>query len=322
MALLRRGARRLQPSDRRLVDRLQPGLDPRRQRTRHGHPQPAPRARRDRPRRPRNPVHLLGLRRQDPLSRPPAILRHRRRRPRQRDDGKLLVLDADRAAQPQEWKTRVELANAIFDYIEIFHNRHRRHSALGYRTPIEYELLAQRHHPRCQLATATGTHPVGQVRLVRSVRSPTGAESHRRWTTAGVGSSNSSMLGESPCRLTTAAPRTPRHDRYLRQAMSCRGASACPGSVLHFAHSSGDVCSLVDFARLPGCAVARAARLMPRGADGPVGVKAPGAVCNFHVQLRFRCRTHRLASRKHGLRSRSGAVSPGFPLKYAGSPVS
>jgi transposase InsO family protein len=32
------------------------------------------------------------------------------------------------------------LANAIFDYLEIFHNRQRRHSALGYRTPTEYEL--------------------------------------------------------------------------------------------------------------------------------------------------------------------------------------
>jgi transposase InsO family protein len=34
----------------------------------------------------------------------------------------------------------VELVNAIFDYIDIFHNRRRRHSTLGYRTPIEYEL--------------------------------------------------------------------------------------------------------------------------------------------------------------------------------------
>jgi transposase InsO family protein len=39
----------------------------------------------------------------------------------------------------RSWKTRVELTNAIFDYIEILHNRQRRHSALGYRTPIEYE---------------------------------------------------------------------------------------------------------------------------------------------------------------------------------------
>jgi putative transposase len=37
---------------------------------------------------------------------------------------------------------RVELANAIFEFIEIF-SRQRRHSALGYRTPIEYELLSE-----------------------------------------------------------------------------------------------------------------------------------------------------------------------------------
>lgn len=42
----------------------------------------------------------------------------------------------------RKWKTRVELANAIFEYIEIFHNRQRRHSALGYKTPIEYELAS------------------------------------------------------------------------------------------------------------------------------------------------------------------------------------
>jgi putative transposase len=39
------------------------------------------------------------------------------------------------------WKTRIELAHAIFDYLEIFHNRQRRHSALGMCTPIEFELL-------------------------------------------------------------------------------------------------------------------------------------------------------------------------------------
>jgi putative transposase len=41
----------------------------------------------------------------------------------------------------QRWTTRVELANAIFEYLEIFHNRQRRHSALGWLTPIEYEKL-------------------------------------------------------------------------------------------------------------------------------------------------------------------------------------
>jgi transposase InsO family protein len=37
------------------------------------------------------------------------------------------------------WRTRLELANAMFDYLEIFHNRRRRHSALGWLTPIEFE---------------------------------------------------------------------------------------------------------------------------------------------------------------------------------------
>lgn len=39
----------------------------------------------------------------------------------------------------KRWRTRTELANAIFEYLEIFHNRQRRHSALGMRTPIEFE---------------------------------------------------------------------------------------------------------------------------------------------------------------------------------------
>jgi transposase InsO family protein len=39
----------------------------------------------------------------------------------------------------KRWKTRVELANAIFEYIEVFYNRRRRHSQLGYISPIEFE---------------------------------------------------------------------------------------------------------------------------------------------------------------------------------------
>jgi len=44
----------------------------------------------------------------------------------------------------KRWRTRVELANAIFEYLEIFHNRQRRHSALGMLTPVEFET---RHQP-------------------------------------------------------------------------------------------------------------------------------------------------------------------------------
>ncbi|WP_425298090.1 IS3 family transposase [Nocardia brasiliensis] len=33
----------------------------------------------------------------------------------------------------KRWRARIEPANAIFEYLEIFHNRQRRHSALGMR---------------------------------------------------------------------------------------------------------------------------------------------------------------------------------------------
>jgi len=47
----------------------------------------------------------------------------------------------------QRWRTRIELANALFEYLEIFHNRRRRHSALGMLTPIEYELRVSAAEP-------------------------------------------------------------------------------------------------------------------------------------------------------------------------------
>lgn len=42
----------------------------------------------------------------------------------------------------KRWKTRVELSNAMFDYIEIFYNRQRRHSQLDYTSPIDFELAS------------------------------------------------------------------------------------------------------------------------------------------------------------------------------------
>jgi putative transposase len=39
----------------------------------------------------------------------------------------------------KRWNTRVELATALFEYLEIFHNRQRRHSSLGMLTPAEFE---------------------------------------------------------------------------------------------------------------------------------------------------------------------------------------
>jgi putative transposase len=47
----------------------------------------------------------------------------------------------------QRWDTRLQLASAIFEYIEGFHNRHRRHSALDYLTPIEFETATLNRDP-------------------------------------------------------------------------------------------------------------------------------------------------------------------------------
>ena len=44
----------------------------------------------------------------------------------------------------RRWKTRVELANAIFEYIESFHNIRRRHSSLNMLTPTEFKKLHQK----------------------------------------------------------------------------------------------------------------------------------------------------------------------------------
>jgi putative transposase len=56
--------------------------------------------------------------------------------------GCLTMLQETELLNRQRRRTRLELANAIFEYLEIFHNRQRRHSALGLLTPIEYELRA------------------------------------------------------------------------------------------------------------------------------------------------------------------------------------
>jgi putative transposase len=41
----------------------------------------------------------------------------------------------------KKWKTREELANVIFEWIECWYNSARRHSSIGMRSPAEFERL-------------------------------------------------------------------------------------------------------------------------------------------------------------------------------------
>jgi len=43
-----------------------------------------------------------------------------------------------------QWQTRAEARTAIFEYLELFYNRRRRHSSLGYLSPVEFERRNQR----------------------------------------------------------------------------------------------------------------------------------------------------------------------------------
>jgi putative transposase len=45
----------------------------------------------------------------------------------------------------RRFKTQSEARLAIFDFIEGWYNPYRRHSALGYRSPSEYERLYRDH---------------------------------------------------------------------------------------------------------------------------------------------------------------------------------
>ena len=41
----------------------------------------------------------------------------------------------------QRWTSRADLGSAIFEWIEAFYNPRRRHSALGYLSPVQFEEL-------------------------------------------------------------------------------------------------------------------------------------------------------------------------------------
>jgi transposase InsO family protein len=49
-------------------------------------------------------------------------------------------------ADDADWLTRDDARTAVFEFIEVWYNRERLHSSLGYLSPVAYELqLAAQH---------------------------------------------------------------------------------------------------------------------------------------------------------------------------------
>ena len=52
----------------------------------------------------------------------------------------------------RSWPSKAELRAEVFEYIEVFYNRRRRHSTLGFLSPAQFETITH-HHQLEQLQT-------------------------------------------------------------------------------------------------------------------------------------------------------------------------
>ena len=81
----------------------------------------------------------------------------------------------------QSWPTRPEARAAVFEYIEGWYNPRRRHSTLGYLSPVEFE----RHHARLAQPGLEAPIPGNGSVAVTSPRASDGLRT-RRVSTVGV----------------------------------------------------------------------------------------------------------------------------------------
>jgi putative transposase len=67
----------------------------------------------------------------------------------------------------RSWPSRLELQSAVFEYIEAFYNRQRRHSTLGMVSPAEYEQTQT-----TGTSIKSNNHDLNNPGVVRTAASP------------------------------------------------------------------------------------------------------------------------------------------------------
>ena len=84
-----------------------------------------------------------------------------------------------------EWPTPQALRTAVFDFIEVFYNRQRRHSTLAYHSPPTTSTsIHHQHLPHSQRVHESGATPVQKPRVMPALRRQRSwawaSSSHRR----------------------------------------------------------------------------------------------------------------------------------------------
>jgi len=65
----------------------------------------------------------------------------------------------------QNFETRDEAIQSIFEYVEVFYNRKRLHSTLGYLSPCEFEKQQQLKNQQKEIADVNLTLPIKEMKL-------------------------------------------------------------------------------------------------------------------------------------------------------------
>ncbi len=126
----------------------------------------------------------------------------------------------------RSWATRAQARRAVVEYIEVFFNRRRLHSSLGYLSPAEYEAqrstTTRRLRPHNQAVRRTGSTPVQQRGDISWTTQPVPLNLERR---ASRRPRCSNHVGVRPRRSSDSSAFTERISRRASRSLRRRALS-------------------------------------------------------------------------------------------------